>query len=178
MRKVNPDTIPNQYFITQSPAGVQYVYTHDQQSSMPVVMGVITLIWGIGSILFSVIGLLAMTLIADPNSELYVPYFSENSAVIMLTTIVTTAISLGYVIGGVMMILRKKRGVYVTWGTIVVITVINSGFEILYPTSQWDPNALGTPFALILNILCAGICGFLVAIPLMANQQNMWNDDI
>ena len=172
-----PQTVVVQQNVATTPfAGGQYVVVQQQvPSSAPTFIGILTALWGVGGIIFGIISLLAMSMMLDPNSELFIPELEEHSNTIMLQGILGTLLSVGYIIGGILTAQRKKLGIHITWATIAVLTGLNIGFEILYPelSSLGGTESLGVAFSLIVYSVCGGICGLLAAIPLFVNGSQM-----
>ena len=154
--------------------GGQVVYVQQAPSSAPTVIGILTCIFGAIMVVVGLLGLMAFSLLMDPSSELYEPAYAENSSLIWITGVFSLLLSAGYILGGVMITKRKKLGIYVTWAIIAILTVMNILVELVAPEiSASDPNALGSGFNVVANIICSGICGVLVAIPLMVQTGNM-----
>jgi hypothetical protein len=152
----------------------QVIYVQQAPNSAPTVIGILTCIYGVIMVVVSLLGLIGFTLLMDPSSEIYEPVFDENSSIIWMTGLLMLLSSAGYIFGGVMITKRKKIGVYVTWSIVAISTAINILIELIAPEiSASDPNSFGAGFNMIVSIVCAGICGALIAIPLMVQGSNM-----
>jgi len=149
----------------------QVVYVQNQPSVGPTVIGIMTIIYGVGTLILSLIGLVGMSLFMDPSSELYDPVWAENEGFIMTASVLSIIMLIGCIIGGAMIIQRKKTGVYLAWGMIGAMTLLNVMTEFI------APGLAGTETNSAVNILiqsfCGALCAVLVAIPLMDAGSNM-----
>ena len=179
-----PDPYPQQTVTlgqnvpTANPLGggqvIGHIYVQQAPSPAPTVIGILTCIFGVVMVVVGLSGLMAFSLLMDPSSELYEPAYGENSSILWMMGMIQLLLSAGYILGGVMIAKRKKIGIYLTWAIIAIITGMNILIELIAPEiSASDPNALGSGFNVVANIVCSGICGVLVAIPLMIQTSNM-----
>jgi len=152
-------------------AAPQVVYVQNQPSVAPTVIGILTIVYGVGMLLFTLIGVVGLSFINDPSSELYDPVWAENEGFIMASFVISTLMLIGCIIGGVMIIQRKKMGIYITWGMIGAMTFLNIMTEFI------APGLAGTESSAVFNItiqsVCGAVCAVLVAIPLMDTGSNM-----
>ena len=154
--------------------GGQVIYIQQAPSSVPTVIGILTCIFGVIMVIVGLLGLLGLSLLMDPASEIYLPEYEQNSGLLWISGIFSLVLCAGYLYGGFMITKRKKIGIYVAWASIAIITLINILIELIAPEiSAADPNSFGSGFNIVANVLCSGICGALVAIPLMVETSNM-----
>ena len=112
-----------------------------------------------------------MNLFMDPSSELYDPVWAENEGFIMASFVASTLMLIGCIIGGVMIIQRKKMGIYIAWGMIGAMTFLNIMTEFIAPGLAGTESS--TVFNIAIQSVCGAVCAVLVAIPLMDAGSNM-----
>lgn len=143
-------------------------------SAAPTVMGILIIIYGAGIGILSLIGLLGMSMFMDPNSELYIPEYGENSGVLYGSMIMNVVLMGALVAGGVLILKRQSKGIHLCWLVIGLIFVLDMVIELGFPQlSAADPNSFGTGINVAMNAVCNIICGVLVAIPLMITNSGM-----
>jgi len=154
----------------------QNVIIMQQPSAAPKVVGILVIIWGSILTIASLIGFLGFTLITDKNSELYVEQVADNPSWIYLLTGISILCFIGQIVGGSFMIQKKKMGIYITWACLGVLFIGDIAIELIYPDlSASQQGDFGTGINLGLSAVCSGICGLLVAIPLMISDSGMDN---
>lgn len=161
---------------THMPAyGQQPLYIQQNPSSAAKVIGVILVIFGA----FNVLGLFA---IFGPQTD---PFTGEEiivSTSSQILTAVNTLISLvGFVLAGVWMTQYRRKGLHLALLTIVVTYLIgvltvgvggnDGGFGELIGD---EGAALG--ITAVVNGFCSGICGLIVAIPLLSGGNHGLDD--
>jgi len=110
----------------------------------------------------------------DPNSELYIPAYGENSGVLYGSMIMNIILMGMLVVGGVLILKRQTRGLHLCWLAIGLIFALDMIIELGYPQfSAVDPNSFGTGINVAINAVCNIVCGVLVAIPLMITNSGM-----
>ena len=161
----------NTQFANNPYTASQVVYVQNKPSVAPTFIGILTIIYGVGSLILSLIGLVAMSLFMDPSSELYDPVWAENEGFIMISGILSLLMLIGCIIGGVMIIQRKKMGIYITWGMIGAMTLLNVMAEFIAPGLAGIES--NSAVNILIQSFCGGLCAVLVAIPLMDAGSNM-----
>jgi hypothetical protein len=145
-----------------------------QPSSAPTVMGILIIIYGAGIGILSLVGLLGMSMLMDPNSDLYIPEYGENSGVLYGSMIMNIILMGMLVAGGVLILKRQSRGIHLCWLAIGLIFALDMILELAYSEiSAADPNSFGTGINVAINAVCNIVCGVLVAIPLMITNSGM-----
>ena len=154
----------------------QNVIIMQQPSSAPKVVGILVIIWGSILTAISLIGLIGLTLLIDKDSELYVEQVANNPAWIYILTVIYVLCYIYQILGGSFMIQKKKMGIYITWACLGVIFIGDIAMELIYPDlSASQQGDFGTGINLGFSAVCSGICGLLVAIPLMISDSGMDN---
>ena len=154
----------------------QNVIIMQQPSSAPKVVGILVIIWGSILTVISLIGLVGLRLITDEDSKLYVKQVADNPTWIYILTGISLLCFIGQIVGGSFMIQKKKMGIYITWACLGVLFIGDIAMELIYPDlSASQQGDFGTGINLGLSAVCSGICGLLVAIPLMISDSGMDN---
>ena len=149
----------------------QVIYVQNQPSVGPTIIGLFTIIYGVGALILSIIGLIALRLLMDESSVLYDPIFAENEGFIMASGMITIILLIGCIVGGAMIIQRKKMGVYITWGMIGAMTFLNIIAELIAPGIGGVESSPG--MNILMQSFCGAFCAILVAVPLMDTGSNM-----
>ena len=149
--------------------GTQVVVVQNQPSVGPTVIGIFVIIYGVIGVIFTAIGMLGLSLLMDAGSELYDSSIAEYEGFIMISSIIAIIGSIGYIGSGIMIIQRKKLGVYIAWGILAVATIFNIMTEFIAP--GYSGMSVGAGMAT--NIACGLFCGVMIAVPLMDTGSNM-----
>ena len=166
---INPNTgLPQNVIIIQEPSGG------------PKVVGILVILWGVFSILGEVIGI---------NDTLdFGGYFIAMS-------IVNVGLSAGFIAGGIMMTNYQKRGVHLSLVMVAISAVIGIAAIMMMPDiiddlveeegltdeERDDVEAYsGAIMGLgaIFVVICNGICGLIIAIPLMISNNGLDNSSL
>ena len=153
----------------------QNVIMIQQPSAGPKVVGILVIIWGVISILGEV--------------------FSIGQTVSMgsffiASSILNLGISAGFIVGGAMMTNYQMRGVQISLAMIVVSTIVGLAMFALMPdllddladeedlTSEEreeldEYGGLVMGVGAIFTVICNGICGLIIAIPLMISNNGL-----
>ena len=75
---------------------------------------------GLQLILLSLIAILGVSLITDPDSELYSKDVADSSGVFYLILLISLACYIAQIVGGAFMTQRKKLGIHIVWVALVV----------------------------------------------------------
>ena len=166
---INPNTgLPQNVIIIQEPSGG------------PKVVGILVILWGVFSILGEVIG------ISDTL---------EFGGYFIAMSIVNVGLSAGFIAGGIMMTNYQKRGVHLSLVMVAISAVIGIAAIMMMPDiiddlveeegltdeEREDVEAYsGAIMGLgaIFVVICNGICGLIIAIPLMISNNGLDNSSL
>ena len=166
---INPNTgLPQNVIIIQEPSGG------------PKVVGILVILWGVFSILGEVIGI---------NDTL------EFGGYFIAMSIVNVGLSAGFIAGGIMMTNYQKRGVHLSLVMVAISAVIGIAAIMMMPDiiddlveeegltdeERDDVEAYsGAIMGLgaIFVVICNGICGLIIAIPLMISNNGLDNSSL
>ena len=166
---INPNTgLPQNVIIIQEPSGG------------PKVVGILVILWGVFSILGEVIGI---------NDTL------EFGGFFIAMSIVNVGLSAGFIAGGIMMTNYQKRGVHLSLVMVAISAVIGIAAIMMMPDiiddlveeegltdeEREDVEAYsGAIMGLgaIFVVICNGICGLIIAIPLMISNNGLDNSSL
>ncbi|MBT3658043.1 MAG: hypothetical protein HN544_07600 [Euryarchaeota archaeon] len=145
-----------------------------QPSAAPKVVGILVIIWGSIFTILSAIGVIGLSLYTDSDSDLYVKQVADSPTILYLITGVSIFAFIGQIVGGSFMVQKKKMGIFITWACLVVLFIGDIATELVYPDlTASQAGDLGTGLNLGFSAVCSGICGLLVAIPLMVSGNGM-----
>ena len=166
---INPNTgLPQNVIIIQEPSGG------------PKVVGILVILWGVFSILGEVIGI---------NDTL------EFGGYFIAMSIVNVGLSAGFIAGGIMMTNYQKRGVHLSLVMVAISAVIGIAAIMMMPdiiddlveeeglTDQEREDVEAYSGAImglgaIFVVICNGICGLIIAIPLMISNNGLDNSSL
>ena len=148
----------------------QNVILIQQPSAGPKVVGILVIIWGVISILGEVFSI-GQTL--------------SMGSIFIASSILNLGISAGFIVGGAMMTNYQMRGVQISLAMIVVSTIVGLAMFALMPDllddladeedltseerdelDEYGGVIMGV--GAIFTVICNGICGLIIAIPLFA----------
>ena len=149
---------------TMDPYGNPVVYLPQERSSGAKVLGVLCIILGV----FSIIGILAI----------FLPQYDMDGNVIevpmiaMLLSALSSAVMAGtFIVGGAWLLDYKRRGVHLCWLGLIAGSVLSLASYAAGGDGGMG-SALGeeTGFAIasVTTLICNGICGLIIAIPMMS----------
>ena len=146
-----------------------------QPSVGPKVVGILIIIWGVIMILGEVFS------IGDTMSL---------GGVFIASSILNLGISAGFIVGGAMMTNYQMRGVQISLAMIVVSTIVGLAMFALMPDllddladeedltseerdelDEYGGVIMGV--GAIFTVICNGICGLIIAIPLMISNNGL-----
>lgn len=153
----------------------QNVIMIQQPSAGPKVVGILIIIWGVLGIGTEVIGI-GTTL--------------EFGGLFILSSIINLGIAVGFIVGGAMMTNYQMRGMQISLAMIVVSTIVGLAVLALMPgllddfaedeglTSEErelldDEMSLVVGVGAVFVLICNGICGLIIAIPLMISNNGL-----
>ena len=166
---INPNTgLPDNVIIIQEPSGA------------PKVVGILIIIYGVFSILGEVIS------IGDTL---------EFGGFFIAMSLVNVGLSAGFIAGGIMMTNYQKRGVHLSLILVAISAIVGIVAIMMMPgiiddlVEEEDLTAeerdsleqnTGTIMGLsaIFVVVCNGICGLIIAIPLMISDNGLDNSSL
>lgn len=141
-----------------------------QPSSAPKVIGIFVIIYGALNALGGIIGVFGGALLESQ-------FDTGGSGTMMIAfSMLSTLIGVGFVFSGAQINQRKKSGVQLSWILILVTLILGLAQIALMPV---DFTGTGVNESFYYGsqiggqVICNGICGLLVAIPLMVNNSMM-----
>ena len=141
-----------------------------QPSSAPKVIGIFVIIYGALNALGGIIGVFGGALLESQ-------FDTGGSGIMMIAfSMLSTLIGVGFVLSGAQINQRKKSGVQLSWILILVTLILGLAQIALMPV---DFTGTGVNESFYYGsqiggqVICNGICGLLVAIPLMVNNSMM-----
>ena len=152
----------------------QNVIIIEQPSAAPKVIGIFVIIYGAIIGVLALISLLALSLITDPDSDIYHSEVADSPTMMYLLILGTVIYSAGQIVGGAFMIQKKRLGIQLVWVTILLSFIADIVMEMYYPeyiASQ--EGAMGTGINIAFSGVCSLICGVIVAIPLMITGHGL-----
>ena len=171
---------PQQIIIDPNTGLPQNVIIIQEPSGGPKVVGILVILWGVFSILGEVIGI---------NETL------EFGGYFIAMSIVNVGLSAGFIAGGIMMTNYQKRGVHLSLVMVAISAVIGIAAIMMMPDiiddlveeegltdeEREDVEAYsGAIMGLgaIFVVICNGICGLIIAIPLMISNNGLDNSSL
>ena len=153
----------------------QNVIMIQQPSAGPKVVGILVIIWGVISILGEVFSI-GQTL--------------SMGSIFIASSVLNLGISAGFIVGGAMMTNYQMRGVQISLAMIVVSTIVGLAMFALMPDllddladeedltseereelDEYGGVIMGV--GAIFTVICNGICGLIIAIPLMISNNGL-----
>ena len=153
----------------------QNVIMIQQPSAGPKVVGNLVINWGVISILGEVFS------IGQPLSM---------GSIFIASSVLNLGISAGFIVGGAMMTNYQMRGVQISLAMIVVSTIVGLAMFALMPDllddladeedltseereelDEYGGVIMGV--GAIFTVICNGICGLIIAIPLMISNNGL-----
>ena len=166
---------PQQIIINPNTGLPQNVIIIQEPSSGPKVVGILVILWGAFSILGELIG------IGDTL---------ELGGIFIGMSVVNVGIAAGFVAGGIMMTNYQKRGVHLSLAMIVLSAIVGIFVIMMMPDilddiaeeenlsaeerddlEEYSGTIMG--IGAVLVVVCNGICGLIIAIPLMISDNGL-----
>lgn len=141
-----------------------------QPSSAPKVIGIFVIIYGALNALGGIIGVFGGALLESQFDT------GGSGTMVIAFSMLSTLIGVGFVLSGAQINQRKKSGVQLSWILILVTLILGLAQIALMPV---DFTGTGVNESFYYGsqiggqVICNGICGLLVAIPLMVNNSMM-----
>ena len=152
----------------------QNVVIIQQESSAPKVVGILIIIYGAIIGVLTLIAMFGVSLITDPDSEIYSKDVADSPAMMYVILGITVLYCIGQVVGGIFMYQKKKLGIYLVWLTILISFATSILMQVKYPDyAASQPGSISPGIDLAFSGVCSLICGVIVAIPLMVTGSGM-----
>ena len=149
----------------------QNVILIQEPSSGPKIIGILIIIWGVLNIVSEVYS------IGDTLS---------GGALFIGLAVISIGISAGYIAGGAMLTNYQQRGVHLSLLMLVITTILTLAFVAFLPDIQdsqdfteeekevlEESQGLFQGIAVVGTIICSGICGLIIAIPMMISNNGL-----
>jgi hypothetical protein len=147
----------------------QNVIIMEQPSSAPKVVGIFVIIFGAIGVLGSALGLFGSALLSEIDDDLA----SDYNLYLIAFSLAGLVVSIATIIAGTQINNRQGRGVHLAWAAIVVNFILSIAQQATLPSELADPSGFGQAINLGMNVVCTGVCGLIVAIPLMVTGSGM-----
>jgi len=148
----------------------QNVIIMQQPSSAPQVVGILVIIYGAISFLGSALGVFGSSLLA---SEVDDSLLNEYATQLIVFSLASVFISIATIISGVWINNRQTKGVHLAFVAIGVGLLLSILQQMIIPAELSDPSGVGQAIGIGMSVVCNGICGLIVAIPLMVSGSGM-----
>ena len=171
---------PQQVIIDPLTGMPQNVIIIQEPSGGPKVVGILVILWGAFSILGELMNI-------SDNFEL--------GGIFIGMSVVNMGIGAGFIAGGIMMTNYQKRGVHLSLVMIIVSAIVGIFVIMMMPDILDDvaeeenltaeeredlDEYMGAiiGFSAIFVVICNGICGLIIAIPLMISNNGLDNSSL
>ena len=162
--------VPQTVIIDPNTGLPQNVVIIQQESSAPQVVGILVIIYGAIGVLGSVLGIFSSSLLtSEVDDALLDEYFTQ----LIIVSAISGILSIGTIISGIWINNRQTRGIQLAWLLIGVGLLVSIGQQLLIPAELSDPSGMGQAIGIGFSVVCNGICGVIVAIPLMVTGSGM-----
>ena len=148
----------------------QNVIIMQQPSSAPQVVGILVIIYGAISFLGSALGVFGSSLLA---SEVDDSLLNEYATQLIVFSLASVFVSIAIIISGVWINNRQTKGVHLAFAAIGVGLLLSILQQMIIPAELSDPSGVGQAIGIGMSVVCNGICGLIVAIPLMVSGSGM-----
>jgi hypothetical protein len=166
--------VPQTIVIDPNTGLPQNVVIIQQESSAPKVVGILIIIYGALMGVLTLIAMLGVSLITDPDSEIYSKDVADSPTMMYVILGVAVLCCIGQVVGGIFMNQKKKMGIHLVWVTILISFAADILMELTYPDYiAAQAGAMSTSINIAFSGVCSIICGVIVAIPLMITGSGM-----
>jgi len=150
----------------------QNVILMQQPSSAPKVIGVFVIIFGAIGVIGSALGLFGSSFLEGQVEDSVLDAYITQ---IMIFSLLSIFVSIGTILSGVWINDRQTRGVHLAWIVTGYSLLLSIGQQMTIPAELSDPSGLGQAIGIGFSVVCNGICGLIVAIPLMISGSGMDN---
>jgi|TARA_B100001758_G_scaffold47523_1_gene38246 hypothetical protein len=166
--------VPQTVIIDPNTGLPQNIVIIQQESSAPKVVGILIIIYGALMGVLTLIAMLGVSLMTDPDSDLYSKDVADSPTIMYVILGIAVLCCIGQVVGGIFMNQKKKMGIHLVWVTILISFAADILMELTYPDYiAAQAGAMSTSMNIAFNGVCSIICGVIVAIPLMVTGSGM-----
>ena len=166
--------VPQTVIIDPNTGLPQNIVIIQQESSAPKVVGILIIIYGALMGVLTLIAMLGVSLITDPDSDIYSKDVADSPTIMYVILGIAVLCCIGQVVGGVFMNQKKKMGIHLVWVTILISFAADILMELTYPDYiAAQAGAMSTSMNIAFTGVCSIICGVIVAIPLMVTGSGM-----
>jgi hypothetical protein len=137
-----------------------------QPSAAPKVIGILSMIYGAFGIFGSLMVVVGASLFGDIMEEADI---GIDGNMLMIIAIVGFVTSIGWIVAGVWMNGRQRRGVHLAWLLLLFEFVLDIVISLTGTGTGVEVGALGIG----MSVVGTGICGVIVAIPLMVSNSGL-----
>ena len=148
----------------------QNVIIMQQPSSAPQIVGILVIIYGAITVLASVLGVFGSSILA---SEVDDSLLNEYATHLMIFSLASVLLSIATIISGIWINNRQTKGVHLAFVAIGVGLLLSILHQMILPAELSDPSGIGQAIGIGISVVCNGICGLIVAIPLMVTGSGM-----
>ena len=166
--------VPQTVIIDPNTGLPQNIVIIQQESSAPKVVGILIIIYGALMGVLTLIAMLGVSLMTDPDSDLYSKDVADSPTMMYVILGIAVLCCIGQVVGGIFMNQKKKMGIHLVWVTILISFAADILMELTYPDYiAAQAGAMSTSMNIAFTGVCSIICGVIVAIPLMVTGSGM-----
>jgi hypothetical protein len=137
-----------------------------QPSAAPKVIGILSMIYGAFGIFGSLMVVVGASLFGDIMEEADI---GIDGNMLMIIAIVGFVTSIGWIVAGVWMNGRQRRGVHLAWLLLLFEFVLDIVISLTGTGTGVEVGALGIG----MSVVGTGICGVIIAIPLMVSNNGL-----
>lgn len=167
--------VPQQIIIDPNTGLPQNVMIIQQESSAPQVVGILVIIYGAIGCIGAALGVFGSSLLA---SEMDDALFDEYATQVMIFSVLSGILSIATIISGVWINNKQTRGIHLAWAAIGIGFILSIAQQLIIPEELSDPSGFGQAIGIGFSAVCNGICGLIVAIPLMVSGSGMDNSKL
>ena len=125
--------VPQTVIIDPNTGLPQTVVIIQQESSAPKVVGILIIIYGAIIGVLTLIAMLGISLITDPDSEIYSKDVADSPTMMYVILGIALLCCIGQVVGGIFMNQKKKMGIHLVWLTLLISFATDILLEFTYP---------------------------------------------
>ena len=166
--------VPQTIIIDPNTGLPQNVVIIQEESSAPQVVGILIIIYGAIMGVLTLIAMLGVSLITDPDSDIYSKDVADSPTMMYVILAIALLCCIGQVFGGISINKKKKMGIHLVWITILISFATDILMEFTYPDYiAAQAGSMSTTVNIAFSGVCSVICGVIVAIPLMITGSGM-----
>ena len=152
--------------------GGQVVYLQPP-SSAPKIIAILCIILASFGIIGSLLGFLSLPSLGNPNSDIYIPEFEWYKEVAYVNIFSELVGSIILLVGAIMLLNKKRLGVYVILGSIGLGLLRDLVMNTTYPEFATAAGGMNATVLSAISMFCSVFCGLLAAIPLMIQNNGL-----